>query len=117
MNEKEPVYSTYGDSSRFSQATEEREMARIRSYALEALRAIGVQFPVKTKQELVDAIPDDISGHCHYRGRALSLKDLAGNLMDRDFPLHDDIEASILIAAACPVPAGSPEGAPNTNPL
>lgn len=54
MSEKEPVYSTYGDSSRYSQATEEHMLDRVKSETLEALSSMGLEFPIKSKQELIE---------------------------------------------------------------
>jgi hypothetical protein len=117
MTEKEPVYSIYGDSSRYSQATEERILDRVKSEAREALSSMDVRFPVNTKHELLSAISVDRPTQCHYYGRTLTLKELAGSLRDDDFPLRDAAEAAIAIAGACPMPSGSPEGAPDTKPF
>ncbi|BAI62096.1 hypothetical protein MCP_2024 [Methanocella paludicola SANAE] len=117
MSEKEPVYSTYGDSPRYSQATEERILERVKSEAQEALSSMDIQFPVNNKHELLSAIAVDRPTHCHYYGRTLTLKELAGSLRDDDFPLRDAAQAAIAIAGACPMPSGSPEGAPDTRPV
>lgn len=117
MSDKEPVYSTYGDSSRYSQATEERILERVKSEAREALSSIDIRFPVNNKHELLSAIAEDRPTHCHYYGRTLTLKELAGSLRDEDFPLKDAAQAAIAIAGACPIPSRSPEGAPDTRPF
>jgi hypothetical protein len=117
MGEKEPVYSIYGDSSRFSQATEEREMERVKSEALEALKEMGVRFPVRTKGELLKKIDHDRPTSCRPGGKAMSLKELAGSLRDSDFPLRSAAEAAQMLAAACPIHSESPEGAPDTRPF
>jgi len=117
MSEKEPVYTIYGDTSRFSQATEERESERVKSEALEAFESMGVRFPVNSKREFLDSIPGDRPTSCRYGGRALSLKELAGSLRDGDFPLKSAAEAAVMLAAACPAISESPEGAPDTKPL
>ena len=117
MSEKEPVYTIYGDSSEFSQATEERESERVKSEALEAFESLGVRFPVKSKRELLESIPGDHPMSCHYMGEELSLRDLAESLRDDDFPLRSAAEAAVMLAAACPAASGSPEGAPDTRPF
>lgn len=117
MTEKEPVYSIYGDSSRYSQATEERILERVRTEAHEALRSMDIRFPVNNKHELLSAIAVDRPTHCHYYGRMLTLKELAGSLRDEDFPLKDAAQAASAIAGACPMPSSSPEGAPDTRPV
>jgi hypothetical protein len=117
MSEKEPVYSIYGRSSRFSQATEERETERVKTEALEAVESMGIQFPVNSKREFLGAISTDRPTSCQYRGRTLSLKELAESLRDDDFPMKSAAEAAEMLAAACPVISGSPEGAPDTRPI
>jgi hypothetical protein len=117
MSEKEPVYSIYGVSPGFSQATEERKSERVKSEALEAFESMGVRFPVNSKQELLDAITGDRPTSCHYGGRDLSLRELAGSLRDNDFPIKSAAEAAVMLAAACPAISESPEGAPDTKPL
>jgi hypothetical protein len=117
MEEKEPIYSIYGDSSRYSQATEMREIERVKSQAFEAISSMGLRFPVDSKQELVDAITEDRPTACHSGDRTISLKELAGSLRDGDFPIRDAAEAATLLAAACPVHHESPEGSPDTRPF
>lgn len=117
MSERDPVYSTYGESSRYSQATEEHILDRVKSEALEALNTMDIRFPVNNKQELLSAIAVDRPTQCHYYGRTLTIKELAGNLRDDDFPLRNATETASAIAEACPMPSESPEGAPNTRPV
>ncbi len=117
MSEKEPIYTIYGSSSRFSQATREREVERVKSEALEAFASMGIRFPVNSRQELLDAIPGDMPTACHYGGRSIPLKELAGSLRDEDFPLKSAAEAADTLAESCPAMSESPEGAPDTKPL
>lgn len=117
MGEKEPIYTIYGDSSRYSQATEERVIERVKSEAAEALSSMGVRFPVNSRQELLDAIPADRPTHCHFGDCTMTIKDLAGSLRDSDFPIRDVAQAAIALAAACPVHHESPEGSPDTHPF
>jgi hypothetical protein len=117
MSEKEPVYDIYGESSPYSTATLERETERVKSETLQAFRSMGVRFPINSKRELLGAIRDDRPTSCRYRGRTVSLKELAGYLTDGDFPLATPAEAALALAAACPVVLESPEGAPDTRPF
>lgn len=114
MADKGPRYSIYGESPEFSEAAEVHELERVKSFTLEMLKNIGVKVPISTKQEFLDAIPEDKPTPCSYMGREISLKELIGSLRDSDFPLHSVSEAANALAAACPIFAESPEGAPST---
>ena len=114
MGDKKPVYDIYGDSSPYSEATEVRELDRVKSSSLEALKNMGVKFPIKTKKEFIDAITDDRPAACVYRGKEISLKELVESLMDSDFPIRSAASAATLLAAACPIRIESPESAPSS---
>ncbi len=116
MADKGPEFSIYGESPEFSEITEVRELERVKSFTLEIFKNIGMKFPINSKQEFLDAIPEDRPTPCNYRGRNITLKELIGSLMDSDFPLHSVSEAANALAAACPVFAESPEGAPSMEP-
>ncbi len=113
MADKETRYSIYGESPEFSQATEVHELDRVKSFTLELLKDMEVKFPINSKREFLNAIPEDRPTPCSYMGREISLKELIGSLRDDDFPLHSVSEAANALAAACPVSAESPEGAPS----
>jgi hypothetical protein len=113
MADKGSRYSIYGESPEFSEATEVQELDRVKSFTLETLKALKVKFPMSTKQGFLDAIHEDRPTPCSYMGREISLKELIGSLRDSDFPLHTVSEAANALAAACPIFAESPEGAPS----
>jgi len=112
MSDRGPRYSIYGESPEVSEATELHEIERVKADALEKLKKLGLKYPVRSRQEFLEAIRQDEPVYCYYRGRNISLKELAGYLRDEDFPLEGAAEAATLLAAACPIHAQSPEAAP-----
>lgn len=61
------------------------------------------RFPINTKEELINALPAGSVCACSYKGKTVTMDELAKNLNRSDFPIVNAGDAATLLSSRCPI--------------
>lgn len=84
-------------------ASEIKDIEMLKVVIVSLLAERKVRFPVNTKEDLIDALPSGAICACSYKGKTVTLDDLAKNLNPSDFPILNAGDAATLLASRCPI--------------
>jgi hypothetical protein len=107
MADKKHAYTIYGESQQPSEAAAQQELEDVKAKIEQALSRTSLSFPVRSKEELLKAVPGDLDVGCKHIDRRIPLGDLISGLREDDFPMDNAGDAATLIAAHCPISAES----------
>ena len=93
----------YSEHAQAPAAKEIKNLEMLMVEIVSMLEGAGVKFPIKTKEELLKVFPPGESCGCHYKGKTLTLNDLAKTLSAKDFPIASAGDVAIMMAGRCPV--------------
>jgi hypothetical protein len=67
------------------------------------LQSRDIRYPIRSREEFLDVIKQDMPGICDLGERKLSLRDLISITQEEDYPINSDHQAAELLAGSCPL--------------